>query len=250
MPGRAALVAAALAISALSLIPTWQRLVHPAGQAPALVVYLFHGFLVKGAEYADVGALTERDPVTGFLVVTGAAVLVSLLLSATPVARRLNKLVDPISTLSSVPPLTGPIFPQHHRDDAQRRLALMRRRPPQAPLGGPSRAVGRRRGRRAAPGQPARQQGGASGTDSQRGGVQRVPVRPRPGGPGAAGRVLPAAGWCTGRRCSSSTSSCRGGPEPTGALAPRHLPGTPGTAQPPPGSTPDARVAGPPAAWR
>jgi len=32
--------------------------------------------------------------------VTGAAVLVALLLSATPVARRLNRLVDPISTLS------------------------------------------------------------------------------------------------------------------------------------------------------
>jgi len=92
-------VAATLALSALSLVPTSQRWFTPLGSA-SLVVYLFHGFFVKAAEYADGGAASEHDPVTAFLLVTGAAVLVALLLSATPVARRLNRLVDPISTLS------------------------------------------------------------------------------------------------------------------------------------------------------
>ncbi len=67
-------VAGALALGALSLIPRSQRWFTPLGAA-SLVVYLFHGFAVKGAEYAGVGGLSERDPVTAFLAVTGAAVL-------------------------------------------------------------------------------------------------------------------------------------------------------------------------------
>ena len=119
------LLAATLALSALSLIATTDRWYTSLGTS-SLVVYLFHGFVVKGAEYADIGARTEQDPVTGFLVVTGGAVLVSLLLSATPVARRLSRLVDPIATLSSVPDLGGPIAPHHHRDAAERRSVLVR----------------------------------------------------------------------------------------------------------------------------
>ena len=114
-------VAATLALSALSLIPTSQRWFTPLGSA-SLVVYLFHGFFVKAAEYADVGGASEHDPVTAFLLVTGAAVLVALLLSATPVARRLNRLVDPISTLTA--DLPGALHPSHHRVDTHRRLAL------------------------------------------------------------------------------------------------------------------------------
>src|SRR5689334_24479453 len=52
-------VAATLALSALSLIPTSQRWFTPLGSA-SLVVYLFHGFFVKAAEYADVGRSEER----------------------------------------------------------------------------------------------------------------------------------------------------------------------------------------------
>ncbi len=118
-------VAGALALSALSLIPRSQRWFTPLGAA-SLVVYLFHGFAVKGAEYAGVGGLSERDPVTAFLAVTGAAVLVSLALAATPVSRRLNKLVDPISTLTAEPS-TGPIDPGHHRSEAVAALALAHR---------------------------------------------------------------------------------------------------------------------------
>lgn len=119
-------VAATLALSALSLIPTSQRWFTPLGSA-SLVVYLFHGFFVKAAEYAGVGDASQHDPVTAFLLVTGAAVLVSLLLSASPVSRRLNRLVDPISTLTADMP--GALHPTHHRVDTHRRLALAQNDP-------------------------------------------------------------------------------------------------------------------------
>jgi len=119
-------VTGALALSALSLLPRSQRWFTRLGSA-SLVVYLFHGFAVKAGEYAGVGGLTERDPVTGFVAVTGAAVGLSLLLSAAPVARRLNKLVDPISTLSA--DLPGVLAPEHHRVRVQHRMALAHRDP-------------------------------------------------------------------------------------------------------------------------
>ena len=118
-------VAGSLALAALSLIPRSQRWFTPLGAA-SLVVYLFHGFFVKAAEYAGVGGLSERDPVTAFLAVTGAAVGVSLLLAATPVSRRLNKLVDPISTLTAEP-AAAPISPAHHRTEAIASLAITHR---------------------------------------------------------------------------------------------------------------------------
>ena len=120
-------VAGALALSALSLIPRSQRWFTPLGAA-SLVVYLFHGFAVKGAEYAGVGGLSERDPVTAFLAVSAAAVGISLLLAATPVSRRLNKLVDPISTLTAEP-ATGPLDPGHHRAGHQRPHGVRRAHP-------------------------------------------------------------------------------------------------------------------------
>jgi fucose 4-O-acetylase-like acetyltransferase len=119
-------IAGTLALSALSLLPRSQRWFTRLGSA-SLVVYLFHGFVVKAGEYADVGGLTEQDPVTGFVAVTAAAVGVSLLLSAAPVARRLNKLVDPISTLGADVP--GVLPPEHHRLQAQHRMALAHRDP-------------------------------------------------------------------------------------------------------------------------
>ena len=116
-------VAGVLTLSALALIPRSQRWFTPLGSA-SLVVYLFHGFFVKAAEYAGVAALTDRDPVTAFLLVTGAAVGVALLLAATPVARRLNVLVDPISTVTADTP--GVLEPDRHRTDVQHELALSR----------------------------------------------------------------------------------------------------------------------------
>ncbi len=120
-------VAGVLTLSALSLIPTSQRWFTAMGSA-SLVVYLFHGFVVKAASYAGVGRLAEQDPVTGFVLISLGAVGLALLLAASPVARRLNALIDPIGTASSQGP-AGNIDPAQPRHAAQAELAL-RPRPP------------------------------------------------------------------------------------------------------------------------
>ena len=120
------LLGGTLALSALALIPRSQRWFTRLGSA-SLVVYLCHPFVVKTAEYADVSTLSRHDPVTWFLAVTAGAVAVSLLLAATPVSRRLNALVDPISTLAADTP--GVLDPQHHRHETIERLALAPRDP-------------------------------------------------------------------------------------------------------------------------
>ena len=170
-------VAGTLALSALSLLPRSQRWFTSLGSA-SLVVYLCHGFVVKGAEYAGVGTLSERDPVTAFLAVTAAAVGVSLLLAAAPVSRRLNVLVDPITTLTAdtpgVPGAGGTTAPR-----PLDRLALVHRRPdPAEAQPAPGRSSGPRR-------RPA-----LRGTDSSaRAGLRRQGHRPRGGRD--AGRRLP-----------------------------------------------------------
>jgi fucose 4-O-acetylase-like acetyltransferase len=120
------LVAGVLALSALSLVPRSQRWFTSLGAA-SLVVYLCHGFFVKAAQYADAGSLVVLDEVTAFVIVTGAAALLALALAAAPVSRRLNKLVDPISTATEDIP--GILPPHHHRERAQHRLALHRNHP-------------------------------------------------------------------------------------------------------------------------
>ncbi len=120
------LVAGLLALAALSLVPRSQRWFTPLGAA-SLVVYLCHGFFVKAAQYAGAGTLVRTDEVTAFVIVSGAAVLLALALAATPVSRRLNRLVDPISTATE--DLPGILPPHHHRERAQHRLALHRNHP-------------------------------------------------------------------------------------------------------------------------
>ena len=126
--GRSAmlLVAGLLSLSALSLIPRSQRWFTQLGAA-SLVVYLCHGFFVKAAQYAGVGGLVSNDEVTAFLLITGSAVLLALALSASPVARRLNKLVDPISSATEDTP--GLLQPHHHRVAVEDRMALSDRHP-------------------------------------------------------------------------------------------------------------------------
>ncbi|MGA9749058.1 MAG: acyltransferase family protein [Nocardioides sp.] len=123
-------VAGLLALSALALIPRSQRWFTPLGAA-SLVVYLCHGFFVKGAQYAGVGSLVSSDEVTAFLLITGTAVLLALALSASPVARGLNKLVDPISTATEDTP--GVLQPHHHRVAVEDRMALTHRHPTRQP---------------------------------------------------------------------------------------------------------------------
>ena len=64
--------------------------------AASLVVYLFHGFFVKGAGYAGFGGWADVHPAIAFGVTTAAAVAIALLLAWGPVASRLTELVDPL----------------------------------------------------------------------------------------------------------------------------------------------------------
>lgn len=64
--------------------------------AASLVVYLFHGFVVKGAGYAGWGAWADDHAVIGFGVTTLGAVVLALVLAWHPVSSRLTHLVDPL----------------------------------------------------------------------------------------------------------------------------------------------------------
>ena len=61
-----------------------------------LVVYLFHGFVVKGAGYAGYATWADAHVVVSFVVTTLSAVLLALFLAWHPVASRLTELVDPL----------------------------------------------------------------------------------------------------------------------------------------------------------
>ncbi|HET9858174.1 MAG TPA: acyltransferase family protein, partial [Nocardioidaceae bacterium] len=92
-----------LALCVLSLMPTSARWFTPLGAA-SLVVYLCHGFLVKGAEYAGLGDVLGAWPLDGLLVTSLFGVGVALALAAPQVARRLDVLVDPVPHLRNVVP--------------------------------------------------------------------------------------------------------------------------------------------------
>ncbi len=65
-----------------------------------LVVYLFHGFVVLGAEFAGFpGWATDHMPLA-WLLTTAAAACLALLLAWVPVSSRLNVFVDPVGALA------------------------------------------------------------------------------------------------------------------------------------------------------
>ena len=63
--------------------------------AYTLVVYLFHGFVVKGADYAGFPEWAADHELAALLLTSAAGVLLALALAAGPVASRLQELVDP-----------------------------------------------------------------------------------------------------------------------------------------------------------
>lgn len=63
--------------------------------AYTLVVYLFHGFVVKGVSYTDFPGWALDHPDLALALVTVAAVLLALLLAWRPLASRLQEVVDP-----------------------------------------------------------------------------------------------------------------------------------------------------------
>jgi len=64
--------------------------------AATLVVYLCHGFVVRGMEYAGYGDWATAHPVLAPPITLLGAALLSLALAAPPISRRLESLVDPI----------------------------------------------------------------------------------------------------------------------------------------------------------
>ncbi len=65
----------------------------------SLVVYLFHGFVVKGLQYSPFVDWAENHPWLSLPLTTLGGVLLALLLASPPVARRLRRLVDPVGAI-------------------------------------------------------------------------------------------------------------------------------------------------------
>lgn len=92
-----------LAVMAVGLAGTlaWLSLVPRVGGwftrmgAATMTVYLFHGFAVKGIEYAGLPERFEGHPWLGFVAATGFGLVVALGLAAPPVRRVLGRVVDP-----------------------------------------------------------------------------------------------------------------------------------------------------------
>lgn len=99
---RAVMVRAALLVlgtvgawAFLSLVPRVGGWFATMGSA-SLVVYLFHGFVVKGLEYSAYPDWAAAHPVLSLPLTTLGAMALALVLASQPVARRLGVLVDPV----------------------------------------------------------------------------------------------------------------------------------------------------------
>jgi fucose 4-O-acetylase-like acetyltransferase len=88
-------VGVVLSLAALSLVPRRGGWFTRLGAA-TMVVYLFHGFVVKAAEYVGLADRAAAAPWLGLLVATAAAAVLAMALAAPPVARRLTVAVDPV----------------------------------------------------------------------------------------------------------------------------------------------------------
>ncbi len=93
---RLGLIALALAmvVSVLAWIPRRGGWFSALG-AGSLVVYLFHGFFVKGAEYAGFEEWAGGHALLSFVLATSVCVVVALTLSWRPVRKPLEKVVTP-----------------------------------------------------------------------------------------------------------------------------------------------------------
>ncbi|CAN5681404.1 acyltransferase family protein [soil metagenome] len=88
------LVGLLCALGFLALVPRSTRWYSHMGAA-TLVVYLFHGFVIRSIEYAGFSDWAAPRPVTAGVVAVLGAVGLSLLLASRPVAAVLDHVVDP-----------------------------------------------------------------------------------------------------------------------------------------------------------
>ena len=63
--------------------------------AYTLVVYLFHGFVIKGVDYTDFPGWAVEHPDLALALTTVGGLLLALLLAWRPLASRLQDVVDP-----------------------------------------------------------------------------------------------------------------------------------------------------------
>lgn len=82
------------AFSFLALTPTRRTWCSALGAA-TMIVYLFHGFAVKGAEFAGFMGWANDHPYLAVPPLVVAAVGLAVLLASPPVAQRLERVVDP-----------------------------------------------------------------------------------------------------------------------------------------------------------
>ncbi len=87
-------IGAAGAFAFLTLVPRVEGWFTRMGAA-TIVVYLFHGFAVKGLEYAGYEEWAADHALAALLLATAIGLVLSLGLAAPPVARRLEHVVDP-----------------------------------------------------------------------------------------------------------------------------------------------------------
>lgn len=85
-------------LAVLSLVPRRRTWFTDMGAA-TLVVYLFHGFFIRYAEYAGYADWATQQGTWLIWPTMAGAVLLAVCLAAPPVARRLTVLVDPIGTV-------------------------------------------------------------------------------------------------------------------------------------------------------
>ncbi len=91
-------VGTAAAVAFLALVPRRAGWYAEAGRW-TLVVYLFHGFFVKGIGYTGFGDWADTHGVPAWALTTLIGIAVALLLSWDPLARRLNVVVDPYGSV-------------------------------------------------------------------------------------------------------------------------------------------------------
>ncbi len=82
------------ALAFLALVPRMDGWFSRMGSA-TLIVYLFHGFAVKGAEFAGFQGWADDHQVLSLVITTLVGLGLSLLLACRPVASRLADVVDP-----------------------------------------------------------------------------------------------------------------------------------------------------------
>lgn len=87
-------VAFAMVASVLAWLPRRGSWFSALG-AGSLVVYLFHGFFVKGAEYAGFEGWAADRATVSFLLASGVSVVLALALSWRPVRKPLEKIITP-----------------------------------------------------------------------------------------------------------------------------------------------------------